>query len=369
MYRLIRPILFELDTELIHRLALSMLALIMWIGFVRAIFARYFKIKSPVLEQRLWGIDFENPVGLAAGFDKNAKHINALSALGFGSIEVGTITALAQDGNPRPRLFRLPRDHALLNRMGFNNEGSQSVANRLQQTNIENVLGINLGKSRIVEISDALPDYETSFERLFNYGDYFVVNVSSPNTPGLRDLQQRGPLLALLQGLQTLNKKLATERNKSPRPLLVKISPDLSDQALDDILAIVLQCKIAGIIATNTTTERDNLRSAEQAFLGTGGVSGLPVQDRARAIVSRIYTKTHGRLPIIGVGGIFDAEDALQMIEAGASLVQIWTGFVYEGPMAVRRINRDLIRLCDERGYAHIRDAIGKRARPLQLGA
>ncbi len=369
MYRLIRPILFELDAELIHRVAMSMLALIMRIGFLRALFARYFRIQNPVLEQHLLGIDFENPVGLAAGFDKDAKYFNALNALGFGSIEIGTITAVAQDGNPRPRLFRLPKDRALLNRMGFNNEGSQAVANRLQKTNIETILGINLGKSRVVEISDALSDYEVSFERLFDFGHYFVVNVSSPNTPGLRGLQQRAPLLELLRGLQTLNQKLAVDRNSSPRPLLVKISPDLSDQELDDILAIVQRCKISGIIATNTTLERDTLCSAEQSLLGSGEISGLPVQDRSRDIISKIYTRTHGRLPVIGVGGIFDAEDALRTIEAGASLVQIWTGFVYEGPFVVRRINRDLIRLCNERGYANITDAIGTRARPLQLGA
>lgn len=369
MYRLIRPILFELDAELIHRWAMWMLALLMRIGFVRALFTRYFRVRNPALEQRLWGIVFENPVGLAAGFDKNARYFNALSALGFGSVEVGTITAVAQDGNPRPRLFRLPKDRALLNRMGFNNEGSQAVANRLQNTRIETILGINLGKSRVVEFSDALTDYETSFEKLFDYGHYFVVNVSSPNTPGLRDLQQRGPLLELLQGLQALNQKLAMQRNTSPRPLLVKISPDLSDQALDDILAITQQCKISGIIASNTTLERDNLRTSEHSLMGSGGISGLPVQARTQAIISKIYTRTHGRLPIIGVGGIFDAEDALRTIEAGASLVQIWTGFVYEGPFAVRRINRDLIRLCHERGYTHISDAVGKRSRPLQIGA
>lgn len=369
MYRLIRPILFALDAELIHRLAMSMLAIVMRLSLMRALFARYFRVRCPVLEQQLWGIDFDNPVGLAAGFDKDARYFNALAALGFGFIEVGTITVHPQYGNPRPRLFRLPEDRALLNRMGFNNEGSLSVAHRLQSARIEPVLGINLGKSKIVELSDAAADYEVSFRRLFAFGRYFVVNVSSPNTPGLRDLQQRAPLFELVTRLQKLNQDLARSHSTSPRPLLLKISPDLSEEALDDILDIVRRCKIAGIIATNTTIAREHLRSADQAVWGSGGISGAPLQESARAMIAKIYLKTRGRVPIIGVGGIFHAEDALRMIEAGASLVQIWTGFVYEGPAVVRRINRDLIRLCDERGYAHISEAIGRRAQPLQLEA
>lgn len=369
MYRLIRPILFAFDAELIHRLALSMLALILRIGLIRALTRRYFRVHSPILEQKFWGIDFENPVGLAAGFDKNARYFNALGTLGFGFIEIGTVTAQPQIGNPRPRLFRLTEDRALLNRMGFNNDGSESIANRLQNARIEPILGINLGKSRGAELANAAIDYEASLLRLFPFARFIVINVSSPNTPGLRELQQRAPLLKLLTQLQSLNNELAEIHQTPPRPLLLKISPDLTDEALDDLLEIAQQCKIAGIVATNTTIERDNLRSSDQAAWGSGGISGAPLQDRSRAMISKIYLKTHGRLPIIGVGGIFNAEDALRMIEAGASLVQIWTGFVYEGPAAVRNINRDLIQLCNQRGYDHISEAIGKRARPLQLEA
>ncbi|MBA2663685.1 MAG: quinone-dependent dihydroorotate dehydrogenase [Bradymonadaceae bacterium] len=370
MYRLIRPILFALDAELVHRLAMGLLGFVLRFGLLRALFRRRYRVRCTVLEQSLWGINFDNPVGLGAGFDKNAEHFNALATLGFGFVEIGTVTGLAQDGNPRPRLFRFPKDRALLNRMGFNNEGADVVAARLRGCEVETLLGVNIGKSKLVALEDAALDYEASFRALYDYGRYFVVNVSSPNTPGLRQLQEREPLEQLLGRLQALNTDLGRERGCDPRPLLLKISPDITDEALDDILDVVKRCKLDGIVATNTTLDRGGLRAPAQADdLGSGGLSGRPVRERSLALIRKIYQRTEGRLPIIGVGGIFTADDALQTLEAGASLIQVWTGFVYEGPATARRINRGLIRLCDERGYAHISEAVGTRSAPLQLEA
>lgn len=367
MYRLIRFVLFALDAELVHGLVMRLWAFLTSFLFVRKLLRRRFAVRTPVLAQEVWGLGFENPVGLAAGFDKNGTYFNGLHSLGFGFIEIGTVTGQAQEGNPRPRLFRLREDQALLNRMGFNNAGSEAVAASLGKQRIEPLLGINIGKTKVVPNEEATEDYKTSFRRLYPYGRYFVVNVSSPNTPGLRSLQNRGPLTELLGELQDLNRELASEYGEAPKPLLLKIAPDIEEELLDDILAVVKSCGIDGIVATNTTIEREGLRTEGQKELGTGGVSGRPVRQRSLELIKAIYRKTGGSLPIIGVGGIFSTEDALETIEAGASLVQIYTGFIYEGPGMVRKINQGLEQACDQRGWVHISEAIGRGARILEL--
>ena len=363
MYKLVRPLLFKFDAETIHRLVMKALQIAFSISFLRGVARRIYFRTAPPLRQEIWGLDFPNPVGLAAGFDKNAECVNELASFGFGFIEAGTVTGKAQEGNPRPRMFRLKADQGLLNRMGFNNEGSEVVADRLEKTDVEPLLGVNIGKSKVVPLEEADSDYEKSFRRLYDHGRYFVVNVSSPNTPGLRDLQKYEPLAKLLGHIQDLNSELAEERNCKPRPLLVKISPDLSDGELDAVLKVVDEREIDGIIATNTTVRRDNLETEGQEDLGSGGVSGRPLHERSVDFISRIYRKTDGELPIVGVGGIFSAADALEAIRAGASLVQVWTGFVYEGPGLARRINEGLLEACQRNGWDSISEAAGKAAR------
>jgi dihydroorotate dehydrogenase len=357
--RLLRPILFGFDAESVHRFAMRALGLVLALAPVRAVFRAYYQVGDARLEQSLWGLGFENPVGLAAGFDKNAEHFNELSALGFGHIEIGTVTGQGQRGNERPRMFRLPADRGLLNRMGFNNDGSAAVASRLADASIEPLLGVNIGKTKVVPLEEAASDYETSFRRLFGFARYFVVNVSSPNTPGLRSLQNKEPLTELLGHLQQINAELAEEQGTERRPILLKIAPDITDGQLDDILEVVAACELDGVIATNTTIERDALQTPGQDELGAGGVSGRPVRRRSLELIKQIYRKTDGRLPIVGVGGVFSAADALETMRAGASLVQLWTGFVYEGPSAVRRINRGLARACRDNGWSNIGEAVG----------
>ncbi|MFP4598673.1 MAG: quinone-dependent dihydroorotate dehydrogenase [Persicimonas sp.] len=357
--KLLRPILFRFDPESVHRFAMGVLGLVLALPFVRALSIWRYRVRDAALEQTLWGLDFENPVGLAAGFDKNAEHFNDLAALGFGFVEIGTVTGEGQPGNERPRMFRLPADGGLLNRMGFNNHGSAAVAGRLAKKRIDTVLGVNIGKTKAVPLAEAAADYEKSFRRLFDFARYFVVNVSSPNTPGLRELQNKEPLTELLERLQRLNAEMAAQKSVRRRPLLLKIAPDITDGQLDDILEVVERCDLDGIIATNTTIERDELTTPGQEQLGSGGVSGAPVRARSLELIRQIYRRTDGELLIIGVGGIFTAEDALETIEAGASLVQLWTGFVYEGPAAVRRINDGLVAACEERGWSSISQAVG----------
>jgi dihydroorotate dehydrogenase len=367
--KILRPILFRFDPEGVHRLAMGALDLGLGPSFVRATVHRRFEVDDARLRQTVWGLDFRNPVGLAAGFDKNAEHIRELSALGFGSIEIGTVTGEAQTGNPRPRLFRLAEDAGLLNRMGFNNQGSEAIARRLSAGGFSEtsslkepatpLLGVNIGKTKVVPLDEATADYEKSFRRLYDFARYFVVNVSSPNTPGLRSLQEKAPLTELLGRLQSLNTELAAVKDQTRRPLLLKIAPDINDAQLDDILEVIEACDVDGIIATNTTIERGDLRTAGQQELGSGGVSGRPVRRRSLQVISQIYRKTDGQLPIIGVGGIFTADDALETIRAGATLVQVWTGFIYEGPGCAHRINLGLARACREQGWASIADAVG----------
>ena len=359
MYRLLRSLLFRFDAETIHHAVMGLFSTLLALGPVRALWRRLHSVRSPALRQEVFGIPFENPVGLAAGFDKNAQWFNALGALGFGFVEIGTVTGQAQQGNPTPRMFRLPADRGLLNRMGFNNAGAEAVAARLEGARIEPTLGVNIGKTKVVALEDAPADYAQSFELLYPYARYFVVNVSSPNTPNLRQLQERGPLLELMSTLGALNTRLAGERGEERRPILLKIAPDVSDALLEDILGVIDEAEVDGIIATNTTIARDGLATPGQQDLGNGGVSGAPVRERSLEIVRAIYTHTNGALPIVGVGGIFTAEDALETIEAGASLVQVWTGFVYEGPGMVKRINAGLARVCAQRGVSSIAELVG----------
>lgn len=343
-----------MDAEKAHHFVMKLTELCFGWFPMRQMVRRFFSVRSELLEQELFGIDFPNPVGLAAGFDKNARHLNVLSAFGFGHIEIGTVTGEEQLGNPRPRLFRLKADQALLNRMGFNNEGSEKVRARLANTQIEPVLGVNIGKTKVVPIEDAASDYQKTFQKLYPFARYFVVNVSSPNTPGLRGLQEKEPLTRLLESLQELNLELGGSRRK---PILVKIAPDLTDAQVLDVVDVAHSCGLAGIVASNTTISREGLRTTGVDALGAGGISGKPVTERRLEIVRLLRSNTD--LPIIGVGGIFTAHDALQTILAGANLVQVWTGFVYEGPSMVKKINRGLRAACKANGWSNISDAVG----------
>jgi dihydroorotate dehydrogenase len=366
MWPLIRPLLFSLDAERAHHLSMRLFAAAMSLGPLRRVTAAGFRVDDPRLRVRRFGIDFPSPVGLAAGFDKNAEYFEALSALGFGFIEVGTLTGQAQPGNPRPRLFRLPDDRALVNRMGFNNKGSAAAAAALAGRRIGPILGVNIGKSKVVPNEDAVGDYLASFERLFSFGRYFVVNVSSPNTPGLRELQERGPLTALLRALTERNAELAARLGTEPRPILLKIAPDLTEPQVAAIVEMTKEVPIAGLVATNTTLSREGLRApaARVAAVGAGGLSGAPLTERSRAMVADLYRRTEGRLPIVGAGGVMSGEDAWQMIRAGASLVQVYTGFVYGGPGFVRSIHRHLLRRLAERGKRSIDEVVGEALPP-----
>lgn len=310
------------------------------IGILRYFIKKTFCYAHPSLERTLWGIRFPNPVGLAAGFDKDAKYTHGLSCLGFGFVEIGTVTPLPQPGNPSPRLFRLPTDKALINRMGFNNEGSKKAAIRLQHRKDTLIIGGNIGKNKITPNEDAILDYEKAFLDLYDVVDYFVVNVSSPNTPGLRELQDKEPLTRILTHLQSLNQK-----GNKPKPILLKIAPDLSDEQLKDIVSIVQDTGLDGIVATNTTIGRDGLQTSSERIqeIGAGGLSGKPLKHRATEVIRFIHTHSNGTIPIIAAGGVFTAADAQEKLAAGASLVQVYTGFIYEGPGIVKNICKGLL--------------------------
>jgi dihydroorotate dehydrogenase len=296
------------------------------------------EVKSDCLHRSFLGLDFKNPVGLAAGFDKNALWIDELDCLGFGFIEIGTVTPKPQDGNPKPRLFRLKKDEALINRMGFNNAGIKEVVKNLKKRNSKIIVGGNIGKNKLTENDDALSDYMIAFKGLADYVDYFVVNVSSPNTPGLRDLQEKEPLKKILAALQI-------ENQKHKKPVLLKIAPDLTDFQLDDIVEIVTETGIAGVIATNTTLSRADLQTDDKEVekIGAGGLSGKPLKDRSTEVIKYLSQKSDGKFGIIGAGGIYNAQDAKEKLEAGASLVQVYSGFIYEGPAIAKNINKELI--------------------------
>ncbi len=336
MYKLIiRPLLFLIDPEKIHYFTFSMIRFLSAIGF-GGLFRSMYKIKDTRLERELFGLKFPNPVGLAAGFDKDAKLYKELSNFGFGFIEIGTVTPLPQPGNPKKRLFRLKKDTALINRMGFNNGGVEEAVERLK-TNKNVLIGGNIGKNKVTPNDKAVNDYVAGFEALFDYVDYFVVNVSSPNTPNLRALQDKEPLTALLQTLQ--DKNSAKPKRK---PILLKIAPDLTNEQLLDIIDIVSKTMIDGVIATNTTIARDGLISENKKE--AGGLSGKPLTNRATEVIRFLSEKSNRAFPIIGVGGIHSAKDALEKIEAGASLIQLYTGFIYEGPKLIRDINKALLK-------------------------
>jgi dihydroorotate dehydrogenase len=339
MYRLLKTILFKIDPEKAHHLVFSLIWLAFQIPGVRGIWYTN-SVRSKKLERDLFGIRFKNPVGLAAGMDKNAKLINQWFFMGFGFVEIGTVTPKPQSGNDKPRLFRLEEDEALINRMGFNNDGADKIARRLRGKYTNLIIGGNIGKNKNTPNENALDDYRICFEKLYDFVDYFVVNVSSPNTPGLRELQERGPLTHLLGELNNLN---ATKPKR--KPILLKIAPDLTNEQLNDIVSIVIETGIDGIIATNTTISRENLKteSAVVQEIGAGGLSGKPLKDRSTEVIRYLRKRAGEGLPIIGVGGIHSAEDALEKLEAGADLVQIYSGFVYEGPGLINDINRKLL--------------------------
>jgi len=349
MYQtLFRPILFRLyhgDAEAAHEAVLALLSTISSSRAMTRALDRLFAFSRPELERQLFGLHFPNPLGLAAGMDKDGLALPAWAALGFGFVEVGTVTTQAQPGNPRPRLFRLPADEALINRMGFNNHGAQALATRLGELRQRPIpIGISIGKAKVTPPEQAVSDYVAALHLLFDHADYIAINVSSPNTPGLRTLQDRPQLDSLLTELQHENQLLAASRGRKPRPLLVKLAPDLDDAALLELLEVCTSHQVAGLIAGNTTLGRPELRHSDPRLAAeTGGLSGRPLAARARAVVRLLATASGGRMPIIGVGGISGPAEALQLLEAGASSLQIYTGFVYGGPGLPRRIKRALL--------------------------
>jgi dihydroorotate dehydrogenase len=340
MYKmLVRPLLFLVDAEKIHHVVFKLLKIIGAIPGGKFLLSILYNYKNPNLSKTLFGLYFENPVGLAAGFDKNAILIDELACLGFGFIEIGTLTPKPQPGNPKPRLFRLPADGGLINRMGFNNEGVGIAVEKLKKRKSNVIVGGNIGKNKDTPNELAIDDYTYAFEVLFEHVDYFVVNVSSPNTPGLRALQEKEPLTHLLSYI----KKLSLSR-KNPKPVLLKIAPDLNEEQLNDIVEILQSTKTDGIIATNTTISRKELQTSakEISEIGAGGLSGAPLKDQSNAIIKYLRNRLGPKYPIIGVGGIMNADDAIEKLNAGADLVQVYTGFVYEGPGFAKTINKKL---------------------------
>lgn len=353
----VRPELFRHDPEDIHDRVLSFLGRIGNTPLLRGLIKAMLTVHDKRLEQTLFGLTCPNPVGLAAGMDKAGVALSGFEALGFGSIEMGGITALEQDGNPKPRIFRLPEDGALINRMGFNNLGAEKIAYHLRSAHLPNVpFGVNIGKSATVSVGDmdaVVNDYCYTFGKLYQYADFIVVNVSSPNTLGLRNLQGQEFLKILLAGIQRQNLKMPRKPHERPKPLLLKIAPDLSTQEIDEILQVVKDVGLDGIVATNTTIKRDGLNTTGHLVEEKGGLSGKPLFPRSLEVVAHIH-KQSPTLPIIGVGGIFSGEDAHRMILAGANMVQIYTGLVYEGPLLPRRINAELLRCMKRDGVKSV---------------
>lgn len=342
MYKLVlRPIFFLFDPENIHHFSFFMIRFLGKIGFSK-LFRAIYVVEDKRLERELFGLTFKNPVGLGAGFDKNAQLYNELADFGFGFIEIGTLTPKPQEGNPKKRLFRLLEDKAIINRMGFNNLGVLEAVEELKKEH-RVLIGGNIGKNKVTPNNKATLDYVICFDALFDHVDYFVVNVSSPNTPGLRELQDKVPLANLLNQLKYQNTKLATKKKAKERPILLKIAPDLTDSQLLDIIDIVAITKIDGIIATNTTISRKNLKSHQLIVEESGGLSGQPLRERSTEVIRFLSEKSNKSFPIIGVGGINSAQDALEKLDAGADLIQLWTGFIYEGPSLVKKINKAIL--------------------------
>lgn len=343
MYTLIRDLLFRFDAERVHYFSMNSLRNLCAVPGIRSILASSFQPKE--IPVQAFGLTFRNPVGLAAGFDKNAMYLDLMDMIGFGHVEIGTVTPLAQAGNDKPRLFRLPADKAIINRMGFNNDGMEAIVQRLRQwrkqyPHSKMIVGGNIGKNKNTPNEEAWTDYVKCFRALHPYVDYFIVNVSSPNTPGLRELQEKPALEKIFQSLRAENTQLS-----KPLPLLLKIAPDLTNEQLDDICSLAVELKLDGLVATNTTISREQLstqsvnRSQE---IGAGGLSGKPVKERSTEVLDYLHKQTKGQITLIGSGGIFNADDAKQKLEKGATLVQVWTGFIYEGPYIVKNICKDL---------------------------
>ncbi|MCH2196670.1 quinone-dependent dihydroorotate dehydrogenase [Kordia sp.] len=337
MYQfLVKPILFLFDPEKVHHFTFSLIRTLCKIPGVSSVFKGIYSVNDKRLERTVFGLTFKNPVGLAAGFDKDAKLYNELSNFGFGFVEIGTLTPKPQAGNPKKRLFRLKQDKAIINRMGFNNGGVHEAVERLKK-NKGVLIGGNIGKNKVTPNEEAVEDYKICFEALFPHVDYFVVNVSSPNTPNLRALQDKEPLTKLLTTLQEMNKAKV-----APKPILLKIAPDLTNEQLVDIIEIVADTKIAGVIATNTTISREGLQSVDKGEMG--GLSGKPLTNRSTEVIRFLAEKSNKSFPIIGVGGIHSAKDALEKLDAGADLVQLYTGFIYEGPKLIKNINKEILK-------------------------
>lgn len=360
----IRPLLFRKDPEVSHERILALMAKAE--GF-SGIIERLYGIDDPRLAVNIGALKFANPVGLAGGFDKNALAPRTIASFGFGFMEIGAITAQAQPGNPKPRLYRLPEDCALINRLGFNNEGATAIAAKLARMRAGDrlpkiPLGMNIGRTKIVETKDAVGDFLACFEKLYAYADFFTLNVSSPNTPNLRDLQEKNLLRELLSAVQEKNRQLGGPAGMDAKPVFVKIAPDMEFAQVDEIIEVVQSTQLAGIVATNATAF---MRGGLKSPVGhePGGLSGRPITAKVTSFVSHIYRATGGQMPIVGVGGIFNAEDAYEKIKAGASAVQIYTGWIYEGPGAVKRINRGLLRLLARDGLKHLTQAVGIEAR------
>lgn len=341
LYRIARFFLFFLDAEKAHYFSVRCIKILLKIPGVKCLLIA--KKDSKQLSVNVFGLTFSNPIGLAAGFDKNASCFEEMGKLGFSFVEIGTVTLVPQEGNPKPRLFRLKKDRAIINRMGFNNDGSLEVVERLKNrnTNSSLIIGGNIGKNKWTPNEKAQEDYLKVFCELYPYVDYFAVNVSSPNTENLRALQDKEPLLELLKALQQLNIELG-----NPKPILLKIAPDLNEGQLDDIIAIALMLKLDGIIATNTTVSREDLtvESKKIETIGAGGLSGLPLKNRSTEVIRYLHSGLKGSIPIVGVGGIHSAQDALEKLDAGASLIQLYTGFIYEGPGLLRQIKKELLK-------------------------
>lgn len=340
MYKIIRSILFLFNPEKVHYFTASLLNITLKIPGMKPLWNALFLVDDARLKKTVFGLEFKNPVGLAAGFDKNASMYNDLAYCGFGFIEIGTITPKAQPGNDKPRLFRLKEDGGIINRMGFNNDGVEVAIKNLKKNNTSILIGGNIGKNKVTPNENATDDYVYSFNKLFDYVDYFVVNVSSPNTPNLRELQEKEPLKQLLVSIQDQNALKPTKK-----PILLKIAPDLTNEQLDDIIEIVEEIKLDGVIATNTTISRDNLKTNKLTVdeIGAGGLSGKPVKNRSTEVIKYLADKSNKSFPIIGVGGIHSAEDAIEKLDAGADLIQLYTGFIYEGPALVKKINKAIL--------------------------
>jgi dihydroorotate dehydrogenase len=341
MYSLLRNLLFNFDAEAVHYFSMNSLKRFSKIQLFQKLLATNFQFEHPSLHKQVFGLPFKNPVGLGAGFDKNALYLKELETLGFGFVEIGTVTPLPQPGNEKPRLFRLPKNEAIINRMGFNNDGVKAVASRLRETKRNIIVGGNIGKNKVTANEDAWKDYEICMNELFDCVDYFVVNVSSPNTPGLRQLQEKSSLRKILSQLQNIN-----QGRINTKPLLLKIAPDLTVGQLDDIIELAHEVKLNGLVATNTTISRENLlpEKVNVEEIGMGGLSGKPLKEKSTQIVQYIAKQTNRTLPIIASGGIFTGADAEEKLLAGASLVQVWTGFIYEGPAIVKNICTKLAR-------------------------